>query len=63
MRRNKTKKISKEWKLNMCQDQIKEYKRKRTFEDNERKFYQKVGGEIKKTTEQTEAKEDMTYME
>ena len=36
---------------------VKQYKQNRTFQNNERKFYQQLGGSDKKTYQQPDAKE------
>ena len=42
-------------------DRDKEYKGNRTFENNERKFYQQTGGEYTEKNQQPEAKETRQF--
>ena len=44
-------------RLKKYQDRIKQYNQNRTFQNNERKFYQKIGGECKRIYKQPDVKE------
>ena len=49
--------LSKEGRLKRYRQRVKQYKQKRTFQNNERKFYQQLGGHDTKTYQQPDAKE------
>ena len=49
--------LAKEGRLNRYRLRVKQYKQKRTFQNNERKFYHKLGGHDIKTYVQPDARE------
>ena len=49
--------LAKEGRLKIYQDRVKQYNQIRTFQNNERKFYQQLGGEPLNTYQQLDAKE------
>ena len=53
--------LAKESKLIRYRDKFKQYKQNRTFQYNEWKFYQQVGGECIKTNQQPNAKETKPF--
>ena len=46
---------AKEGRLKRYRDKTKQYKQNRTFQNNERKFYQQLGGKWAKTYQQPDA--------
>ena len=49
--------LAKEGRLKRYRQRVKQYRQNRTFQNNERKFYQKLGGDDSKTYQQPDAKE------
>ena len=49
--------LAKEVRLKRYQQRVKQYRQNRTFQNNERKFYQQLGGHDIKTYQQPDAKE------
>ena len=49
--------LAKEGRLKRHRQRVKQYRQNRTFQNNERKFYQQLGGSDTKTYKQTDAKE------
>ena len=49
--------LAKEGRLKRCRQRVKQYRQDRTFQNNERKFYQQLGGRNTKTYQQPDAKE------
>ena len=49
--------LANEGRLKRYRQRVKQYRQNRTFEDNERKFYQQLGGSDTKTYQQPDAKE------
>ena len=49
--------VAKEGRLNRYRQRVKQYRQNRTFQNNERKFYQQLGGSDTKTYQQPDAKE------
>ena len=49
--------MAKEGRLKRYQQRVKQYRQNRTFQNNERKFYQQLGGDDTKTYKQPDAKE------
>ena len=49
--------LAKEGRLKRYRQKIKQYRQNRTFQNNERKFYQQLGGDDNKTYQQPNAKE------
>ena len=49
--------LAKEGRLKRYRQRVKQYKQNRTFQNNERKFYQQLGGDNNKTHQQPNAKE------
>ena len=49
--------LAKEGRLKRYQQRVKQYRQNRTFQNNERKFYQQLGGSDTKTYQQPDAKE------
>ena len=48
--------LAKEGRLKRYQQRVKRYRQNRTFQNNERKFYQKLGGSDTKTYQQPDIK-------
>ena len=48
---------AKEGRLKRYRQRVKQYRQNRTFQNNERKFYQQLGGDDNKTHQQPNAKE------
>ena len=48
---------AKEGRLKRYRQRVKQYRQDRTFENNEGKFYQQLGGSDMKTSQQTDTKE------
>ena len=44
-------------KIKRCRQMVKQYRQNRTFQNNERKFYQQMGGDGSKIYQQPDAKE------
>ena len=53
--------LAKEGRLKRYQQMIKQYRQKRTFQNNERKFNQQLGGSDTKTYQQLDAKETKRF--
>ena len=49
--------LAKEGRLKRYRQRVKQYRQNRTFQNNERKFYQQLGGDDNKTHQQPNAKE------
>ena len=49
--------LAKEKRLKRYRQRVKQYRQNRTFQNNERKFYQHLGGHNTKTSQQPDAKE------
>ena len=49
--------LAKEGRLKRYRQRVKQYRQNRTFQNNERKFYQQLGGDDNKTYQQPNAKE------
>ena len=49
--------LEKEGRLKRYQQRVKQYRQNRTFQNNERKFYQQLGGNDNKIYQQPDAKE------
>ena len=49
--------LAKEGRLKRYRQRVKQYRQNRTFQNNERKFYQQLGGSDTKTYQQPDAKE------
>ena len=49
--------MAKEGRLKRYRQRVKQYRQNRTFQNNERKFYQQLGGDDNKTYQQLNAKE------
>ena len=49
--------LAKEGRLKRYRQSVKQYRQNRTFQNNERKFYQQLGGHDTKTYQQPDAKE------
>ena len=49
--------LAKEGRLKRYRESVKQYGQNRTFQNNERKLYQQLGGDYNKTCQQPEAKE------
>ena len=49
--------LAKEGRLKRYLQRVKQYRQNRTFQNNERKFYQQLGGDDNKTYQQPNAKE------
>ena len=49
--------LAKEGRLKRYRQRVKQYRQNRTFQNNERKFYQQLGGSDKKTYQQPDIKE------
>ena len=49
--------LAKERRLKRYRQRVKQYKQNRTFQNNERKFYQQLGGHDTKTYQQPDIKE------
>ena len=49
--------LAKEGRLKRCRQRVKQYRQNRTFQNNERKFYQQLGGHDTKTYLQPDSKE------
>ena len=54
---NKPESTGKEGRLKRYQQRVKQYRQNKTFRNNERKFYQQLGGSDTKTYQQPDAKE------
>ena len=53
----KQKILAKEGRLKRYRQRVKQYRQNKTFENNERKYYQRLGGSYTKTYQQPDAKE------
>ena len=49
--------LAKEGRLKRCRQRVKQYRQNRTFQNNERKFYQQLGGSDTKTYQQPDIKD------
>ncbi len=49
--------LAKEGRLKRYRQRVKQYRQNRTFQNNERKFYQQLGGHDTKTYQQPDARE------
>ena len=54
--------LVKEGRLKIYQQRVKQYRQSRTFQSNERKFYQQVGGDDTKTYQQPDAREAEQFL-
>ena len=57
MRKKKQKFLAKEGRLKRYRQRVKQYRQNRTFQNNERKFYQQLGGHDTKTYLQSDTRE------
>ena len=53
--------MAKDGRLKRYRQRVKQYKQNRTFQNNERKFYQQLGGHDTKTYQQLDAKETKRF--
>ena len=53
--------LAKEERLKTYWQRVKQYRQNRSFQNNERKFYQKLGGDDTKTYQQPDAKETKRF--
>ena len=53
--------LAKEGRLKRYRQRVKQYRQNRTFQNNECKFYQQVGGDDNKTYQQPDAKETKRF--
>ena len=53
--------MAKVGRLKRYRQRVKQYRQHRTFQNNERKFYQQLGGEDTKTYQQPDAKETQRF--
>ena len=49
--------LAKEGRLKRYRERVKQYRQNRRFQNNERKFYQQMGGDDTKTYQQSDARE------
>ena len=54
-------KLAKEGRLKRYRDRVKQYRQNRMFQNNEKKFYQQVGGDGMKTYQQSDACETKQF--
>ena len=54
--------LAKEGRLKRYRDRIQKYGQNRTFQTNEKKFYQQIGGECTKTYQQSHAREAKLFL-
>ena len=54
--------LAKEGKLKKYQQRVKQYRQNKTFQNNERKFYQQLVGHDTKTYQQPDAKETERFL-
>ena len=55
--------LANEGRLKRYRQRVKQYRQNRTFQINERKFYQQLGGDRNKTHQQPNAKENRTVLD
>ena len=53
--------MAKEGRLKRYRRRVKQYRQNSTFQNNERKFYQQLGGNYNKTYQQPDAKETQRF--
>ena len=53
--------LAKKGRLKRYLQKVKQYRQNRTFQDNERKFYQQLGEDYNKTYQQPDAKETQRF--
>ena len=58
---NNQKVLTKEGRLKRYRQRVKQYRQNRTFQNNERKFYQQLGGDDTKTYQQPDARETKRF--
>ena len=53
--------LAKDGRLKRYRQRVKQYRQNRTFQNNQRKFYQQLGGDDNKTYQQPDAKETQRF--
>ena len=55
--------LAKEGRLTRYRHMVQQYRQNRTCQNNERKFYQKLGGDYNKTYQQPDAKQTQQFLD